>query len=111
MTTGAGEAGTREPPQLRILEGRAVDELVAKILNAAAAPGAAEAVARWRAAHPIELWTARGHDHVVIGDTLMYLHDAPDGTVIPHECNPAGRERVYTDQAHADRAYEVGPAR
>jgi hypothetical protein len=111
MTTGAGEAGTGEPPQVRVLEERAVDELVAKILNAAAAPGAAEAVARWRAAHPIELWTARGHDHVVIGDTLMYLHDAPDGAVIPHECNPAGRERVYTDQTHADAAYEVGPAR
>jgi hypothetical protein len=111
MTTGAGEAGTREPPQVRILEERAVDELVAKILNAAAAPGAAEAVERWLAEHPTELWTARGHDHVVIGDTLMYLHDAPDGTVIPHECDPGGRERVYTDLAHTETAYEVGPAR
>jgi hypothetical protein len=104
MTTGAD--GT-ERPELRILEERAVDELVGKIQNAAAAPGAAEAVERWLAEHPTELWTPRGHDHVVIGGLLMYLHDAPDGALIPHECHPDGRERVYTDLAHAETAYEL----
>jgi len=90
---------------VQILEARAVDELASKIVVAAAAPGAAEAVQRWLAAHPTELWTPRGHHHVVVGDALMYLHDAPDGTVIPHECPLDGVERVYTDLAHADLAY------
>jgi hypothetical protein len=107
MTTDAGETGTGEPPEVRILEERAVDELVGKIQNAASAPGAAAAVEQWLAEHPTELWTARGHDHVVIGGVLMYLHDAPDGTVIPHECHADGRERVYTDLDHAEMAYEV----
>jgi hypothetical protein len=107
MTTGADETGTDERPEVRILEERAVDELVGKIQNAASAPGAAEAVEQWLAEHPTELWTSRGHDHVIIGNALMYLHDAPDGTVIPHECYPDGRERVYTDLAHAETAYEV----
>jgi hypothetical protein len=93
--------------EVRILESRAVDEMVAKILHASAAQGAAEAVERWLAEQPSELWTARGHDHAVIGDILMYLHDAPDGTVIPHECHRGGRERVYTDLAHAEVAYRI----
>ena len=108
MTTGADDNGSGAPAgelKVTILESRAVDEMVAKVLAAAAAPGAAEAVERWLAEHPTELWTARGHDHAVVGDTLMYLHDAPDGTVIPHVCYPDGRERVYTDLAHAEVAY------
>jgi hypothetical protein len=103
MTNGAEP----ERLQVRILEERAVDEMVAKIITAAAAPGAAEAVERWLAEHPTDLWTERGHDHAVVGGTLMYLHDAPDGTVIPHECRPDGRERVYTDLAHAEVAYLI----
>jgi hypothetical protein len=105
MTTGAGESP--DGVEVRILEARAVDEMVAKILNASGAPGAAGSVERWLAEHPTELWTARGHDHAVVGGTLMYLHDAPDGTVIPHECQPDGRERVYTDLAHAEVAYRI----
>jgi hypothetical protein len=108
MTTGSGEPGDDERPEVRILEERAVDEMVGKIVTAAAAEGADDAVEQWLAEHPTALWTSRGHDHVVIGGTLMYLHDAPDGTVIPHECYPDGRERVYTDLAHAETVFEVG---
>ena len=97
--------GSDRGVDVRILETRAVDELASKIVVAAAAPGAADAVEQWLSAHPTELWTARGHHHVVVGDALMYLHDAPDGTVIPHECPPNGPERVYTDLAHADLVY------
>ncbi len=108
MTTGPDETGSGAPAgglEVRILESRTVDELVAKVLVASSAPGAAEAVERWLAEHPTELWTERGHDHAVVGNVLMYLHDAPDGMVIPHECHPDGRERVYTDLAHAEVAY------
>ena len=105
MTTGAAESP--DGVEVRILEARAVDDMVAKIVNASSAAGAAEFVRRWLAEHPTELWTARGHDHAVVGGTLMYLHDAPDGTVIPHECHPNGRERVYTDLAHAEVAYRI----
>lgn len=95
-------------PSVKILEERAIDEMVAKVVSAAAAPGAAEAVERWLAEHPGELWTRIGHDHVVVGDTLMYLHDAPDGTVIPHVRHADGQEHVYTDLAHAEEAYRRG---
>jgi hypothetical protein len=105
MTTGAGESPN--DLDVRVLEARAVDEMVAKIIAASNGPGAAEAVEQWLAEHPTELWTTRGHDHAVVGGTLMYLHDAPDGTVIPHECRSDGRERVYTDLAHAEEAYRI----
>jgi hypothetical protein len=105
MTTGAGESPN--DLDVRILEARAVDEMVAKIIAASNAPGAAAAVEQWLAEHPTDLWTTRGHDHAVVGGTLMYLHDAPDGTVIPHECRSDGRERVYTDLAHAEMAYQI----
>ena len=105
MSTGANESP--DGLDVRVLEARAVDEMVAKILGASSAPGAAKSVERWLAEHPTELWTARGHDHAVVGGTLMYLHDAPDGTVIPHECRSDGRERVYTDLAHAEVAYRI----
>jgi hypothetical protein len=32
----------------------------------------------------------------------MYLHDAPDGVLVPHARYPDGSEKVYTDAAHAD---------
>jgi hypothetical protein len=109
MTTGDDEQASADTSglEVRVLEARAVDEMVAKIIAASSAPRAAESVERWLAEHPTELWTARGHDHAVVGGTLMYLHDAPDGTVIPHECHPNGRERVYTDLAHAEEAYRI----
>jgi hypothetical protein len=104
MTTGAESPNDLD---VRILEARAVDEMVAKIIAAANAPGAADSVERWLAEHPTDLWTERGHDRAIVGGTLMYLHDAPDGTVIPHECRSDGRERVYTDLAHAEVAYQI----
>jgi len=88
-----------------ILEGRAVDEMVGKIRAAAAAEGADEAVAQWRAEHGEERWKVEGHDHAVVGETLMYLHDAPDGMLVPHARYPDGTEKIYTDAAHADQLF------
>ena len=96
---------TSEPPadvEICILELRAVDEMIGKIRAAAALPGAADAVARWRDAHGEEAWRDKGHDHAVVGETLMYLHDTPDGVLVPHARYPDGSEKVYTDAAHAD---------
>ena len=91
--------------EVTILESRAVDELVGKIQMASAAPDAAARVEGWLGDHADAAWSAPGHDHVVVGDDLMYLHDAPDGTAIPHERHTDGREQVYTDLAHAEAAY------
>jgi hypothetical protein len=101
--SGNGQAVSFE---LKVLESRTVEEMVGKIRSAASQPGGADAVARRRDAHEDELWRRRGHDHVVVGTTLMYLQDAPDGMLVPHERFPDGREVVYTDAAHADTAYE-----
>jgi hypothetical protein len=85
-----------------VLERRAVEEMVGKIRAAAATAGAAEAVAQWRAEHGEELWREQAHDHAVVGGTLMYLHDAPDGMLVPHARYPDGTEKIYSDAAHAD---------
>jgi hypothetical protein len=42
----------------------------------------------------------------VVGEALMYLHSAPDGTMLPHAVYPDGTEKVYTDFVHAESAYE-----
>jgi hypothetical protein len=91
--------------EIVVLEARAVDEMVGKIRAAAAAPTAAAAVEQWRTAHGDESWRDRGHDHAVVGETLMYLHDAPDGMLVPHARYPDGTEKVYTDPAHAESAF------
>jgi hypothetical protein len=91
--------------EIVILEARAVDEMVGKIRAAAAAAGTAQAVRAWREAHGEERWRDRGHDHAVVNQTLMYLHDAPDGMLVPHARYPDGTEKVYTDAAHADSAF------
>lgn len=88
-----------------MLEARAVDEMVAKIRTAAAAPTAAQAVEAWRAEHGQEAMRDRGHDHAVVDRTLMYLHDAPDGMLVPHARYPDGTEKVYTDAEHAEIAF------
>ena len=41
----------------------------------------------------------------MVGETLMYLHDAPDGMLVPHSRYPDGSEKIYTDLAHAESAY------
>jgi hypothetical protein len=91
--------------EVRILEARAIDEMIGKIQVAAAMPGAAEAVEQWRTEHGEEHWRDRGHDHAVVGQTLMYLHDAPDGVLVPHARYPDGKEKIYTDVDHADSLF------
>ena len=41
----------------------------------------------------------------MVGQTLMYLHDAPDGMLVPHAAYPDGTEKIYTDHAHAGSAF------
>lgn len=91
--------------EITILPVQAIDEMVHKILQAAARPGTAEAVAAWRAEHGQERWADIGHDHAVVGGDLMYLHDAPDGTLVPHLRRPDGSEELFTDAAHADALF------
>lgn len=91
--------------EIVVIEARAVDEMVGKIRAASDAPEADRAVSEWRAAHGDELLKDRGHDHAVVGETLMYLHDAPDGMLVPHARYPDGAEKIYTDAAHADSVY------
>jgi hypothetical protein len=105
MTDAADAASSLEGIDVVILEARAVDEMVAKIRVAAAEPAAAAAVAQWRTEHGDERWLDRGHDHAVVGATLMYLHDAPDGMLVPHARYPDGAEKIYTDAAHADSLF------
>lgn len=102
-TTGTPE--DHDEVEVVVLEARAVDEMVGKIRAAAAAPGAAEAVTAWYAEHGDDAWHGKGHDHAVVGETLMYLHDAPDGMLVPHARYQDGTEKIYTDAEHADRAY------
>src|SRR5262249_23597541 len=90
---------------VEILSPAVIEEMVGKIREASSAPGARDDVSRWRAAHGNELWHKRGHDFAVVGQTLMYLHDGPDGMLVPHSRYPDGTEKVYTDSAHAREVY------
>ena len=91
--------------EIVVLEARAVDEMVGKIRAASAAPTADAAVDAWRAEHGDEHYREKGHDHAVVGETLMYLHDAPDGMLVPHAVYPDGSEKVYTDLEHSESAF------
>jgi len=91
--------------RVEILSPATIEEMVGKIREASRAPGARDDVSRWRAAHGNELWHKRGHDFAVVGKTLMYLHDGPDGMLVPHSRYPDGTEKVYTDSAHAGEVY------
>ncbi len=104
--TGDTDSGTETNGiEIVILEARAVDEMVGKIRAAAAADGTPAAVDEWRAEHGDEAMRDRGHDHAVVNQTLMYLHDAPDGMLVPHAMYPDGSEKIYTDAAHAESAF------
>jgi hypothetical protein len=105
MTTDEADPTAGDDLEIVVLEIRAVDEMVGKIRAAAAAPEAAAAVDAWRSAHGDERFRDRGHDHAVVGETLMYLHDAPDGMLVPHARYPDGNEKIYTDLAHAESAF------
>ena len=96
---------TKRKIEIVVLEGRAVDEMVGKIRAAAAADTAATAVEEWRAEHGDEAMREKGHDHAVVNQTLMYLHNAPDGMLVPHAMYPDGSEKIYTDAAHAESAF------
>jgi hypothetical protein len=104
MSSAPGNA-VPDGVEIVILEARAVDEMVGKIRAASAAETAAAAVDAWRADHGEEHYRDLGHDHAVVGETLMYLHDAPDGLLVPHAVYPDGSEKVYTDLEHAERAF------
>ena len=106
-TTGEGTTGNGLPDgvEVRVLEARAIDEMIGKIRAASALPGAIDAVEQWRTEQGEERWRDRGHDHAVVGQTLMYLHDAPDGVVVPHARYPDGTEKIYTDAEHADSLF------
>lgn len=101
----ADRADAADRIEIVILEARAVDEMVGKIREAAKAAGADEAVEAWRAEHGDEAMREKGHDHAVVNRTLMYLHDAPDGMLVPHAMYPDGTEKVYTDVEHAESAF------
>jgi hypothetical protein len=106
---------TVEPPKseeylpgdftLTVLPFHAVEDMVHKIVQAASSVDAAAAVAAWRNQHGQERWADIGHHHVVVGRDLMYLHDAPDGTLVPHLRRPDGSEELFTDAAHADALF------
>jgi hypothetical protein len=91
--------------EVEILSPAVIQEMVGKIREASRAAGSHDDVLRWRAAHGSELWHKQGHDFAVVGRTLMYLHDGPDGMLVPHSRYPDGTEKVYTDSAHAGEAY------
>jgi hypothetical protein len=101
----ADRADAADRLEIVVLEARAVDEMVGKIREAARAAGADEAVEAWRAEHGDEAMREKGHDHAVVNQTLMYLHDAPDGMLVPHAMYPDGTEKVYTDVEHAESAF------
>ncbi|MEU7826265.1 hypothetical protein [Catellatospora sp. NPDC049133] len=87
--------------QIEILDQPAVDDMLGKVHDAAAQPGAAENVAQWRAEHGHEAATAGAHSFVVVGSTLMFLHRCPDGATLPFAAYPDGTVKVYTDPDHA----------
>ncbi len=101
----ASEGASMEGVAIEVLDPLVIDEMVGKVRAAAAAAGARDAVDTWRAAHGAERFRDIGHDHAVVGETLMYLHDAPDGTLVPHARYPDGREKIYTDPQHADALF------
>jgi hypothetical protein len=90
---------------ITVLPFQAVDEMINKVIHAAARAEAATAVAAWRQQHGQERWADIGHHHCVVGRDLMYLHDCPDGTLVPHLRQPDGREELFTDAAHVDALF------
>lgn len=105
MSSDVSASGAPFGIEVVVLPAAAVDEMVGKIRAASSAGGAAAAVDAWRSANGAEAYGDRGHDFAVVGETLMYLHDAPDGTLVPHARYPSGDEKVYTDAEHRDRAF------
>ncbi|HEY3506257.1 MAG TPA: hypothetical protein VGN37_26150 [Actinocatenispora sp.] len=103
----------QQPQNLRIeiLDRVAIDDLIGKVHSAAAQPGAAERVTRWRAQHGTEHATPAARSFSVVGTTLMFLHPCPDGVVLPFAAYPDGTTKVYTDAEHAGESFyrDAGP--
>ena len=71
--------------------------------------GAPAAVEQWRAEHGDEAMRDKGHDHAVVNETLMYLHDAPDGMLVPHAMYPDGARRSIRTRRTPSRRSERSP--
>ena len=95
--------------QVEVLDVAAVDQLAGKVQAVGASPAMNDRVREWSEQHPLAAKQAArrpdGYSFAVVGETLMYLHRAPDGMIIPHACYPDGTEKVYTDHLHAEAAY------
>ena len=100
--TGAEMAGRRQV-QVEVLDLAAVEDMAGKVRAVGELPQMSDEVRRWRDDHAVTP-SPGAHSFVVVGETLMYLHSAPDGTVLPHACYPDGTEKVYTDFLHAESA-------
>jgi hypothetical protein len=111
MTAMSGSAETSHPQDadsdivITVLPYQAVDEMIHKVLQASARAEAAAEVAAWREQYGCERWMDIGHHHCVVGSDLMYLHDCPDGMLVPHVRRPDGREEMFTDAAHANALF------
>ncbi|GGT33784.1 hypothetical protein GCM10010176_092950 [Nonomuraea spiralis] len=91
--------------QIEILDPPAIEDLIGKVENVAAQPGAADRVREWRAEHGTERATPLARSFVVVGPTLMFLHPCPDGVVLPFAAYPDGTVKVYTDPEHAGLSF------
>jgi len=97
--------GSQRQVRVEVLDVAAVDQMAGKVQAAAARPEMSDTVRRWRETNPVAAKQSDGFSFAVVGETLMYLHRAPDGMIIPHACYPDGTEKVYTDHVHATTAY------
>lgn len=91
--------------QIEILDQSAIDELIGKVRNAEAQPGAADRVAQWRGENGPEQATPKARSFVVVGPSLMFLHPCPDGVILPFAAYPDGTMKVYTDAEHAGESF------
>jgi hypothetical protein len=96
--------GERRQVRVEVLDVAAVDDMAGKVQAAGSRPGMRDEVRQWRAEHDVAT-ADDGFSFAVVGETLMYLHRAPDGMIIPHAAYPDGTEKVYTDHSHAEAAY------
>jgi hypothetical protein len=101
------EESVDEPQNLQIdiLDRVAIDDLIGKVENVGAQPGAAEQVSRWREKHGTEQATPRARSFAVVGPTLMFLHPCPDGVILPFAAYPDGTVKVYADPEHAGESF------
>lgn len=96
--------GDRRQVQVEVLDVAAVNDLAGKVQSAGGRPEMNHKVRLWREKHRVAT-APEGYAFAVVGETLMYLHRAPDGMIIPHATYPDGTEKVYTDLEHAESAY------